>query len=81
MWRKEWGAIEQVAIFSGTKWFVFPCLGLEKVEARVTLGSITFPDNFPGHFPGHQWHPQWQRPKARKVNSLVSRGPKHLDFR
>lgn len=37
VWRKEGGAVEQVDIFSGTNWFVFPCLGLEKVEMRATL--------------------------------------------
>lgn len=40
MWRKEWGATEQVEVFSGTDWFAFPCLGLEKVERWETLLSL-----------------------------------------
>lgn len=61
MWRKEGGAIRRVEVFSGTNWFVFPCPGLEKVEMRASLSSITFL----GHLGSHERIPncKGQRPE------------------
>lgn len=81
MWGKEWGAIEQVAVFSGTNSFAFPCLGLEKVGNEGDSCIKDFPGQFSWALSQSPKHPQGQRPKARTVRSLVSRGLKHLDIR
>lgn len=77
MWRKEWGATEQIDVFLGTNWFVLPCLGLEKAEMRVTPLSVLSPDSLGSY----QSIPngKGQRPE-RLTSSLVSRGRRHLDF-